>query len=1329
MRRTLFSNLSLRKRLVCLGLVAIALGCISIWMNSLWDRAAPKETAEQLARHYPALYTIFVLAASSDNQVIAGGYGDGTIRLWNSGTLSQIQECKGQKGRILALVLSPDGKTLFSSAMDHTVRAWNWVEGKEINQFSWPEGDALSLALSPDGKILAGAGGEQYNFGKVRAIHLWNTEDGQEIRQLIGHHQNILALAFSPNGRTLASASGDRTVRLWDTATGQEIKQLGLYGNWVGLLAFSPDGQTVAAGLEYDPLHLWNAQTGIEVGRVNDHPPAVASVRFSQDGAFLAYVNADRKIGLWEVDSGRPIRQFTHQGGVNSFVFSRDGKKLISAGGFSPDIKKLISTRPDILISDLSQPAPFAPLSQEDLEKLWSDLAGDNAGRAFDAGAILAANPGLVLPFMDRHLHAVPPIDDKQIAQWIINLDNDVLETREMAARDLERIGRRAGPLLQQTFAGQPSAEVKSRAKNLLEKLDQLVIQGEKLRDVRAVRVLEWIDTPQSREILKRLANGERQARLTVVAQTSLNLLEKASSTPQVLAEEKQNPPAELSPAPFHQISDDPFQPGVLISRLGSPYWITDTPVNFVAFGPDDKIVSAGGEIFVWHRNTGQQFIRFGRYPQGISAFSLSRYGNFLACSAHDPVIHLWDPTTGKEVRQFRTANREVQCLAFSPNETILVSGGDLNLLEIWSVAEGRLIKRVIGHDGGCTSIVFSPDGKTIASGGGDHKVRLWDAASGEELRELGVYMGKRDAIAFSPDGNFLATEGLPYAVDLREVTSGKEIRKFKGGSSNIRSLHFSPTGKMLAALFDKWNTVMEWNVETGKVGTPCSQPFPLESFVYSRGGVLMATASRDHTVRIWDASRWKEAPLKGVNEASLTAITFSPDDTVVTAAGRFNSIRSWDVASGKEVPRPQQTPGWHRSVTFSSDGKLGASIRASGQGEVWDVATGKVIFTIGKSGDSIHGLALFPDGKTVAASYYNEVRFWDLATEKQLPGPNEQTKATPTLMVFCPDGKRVIWPDITQGLALRDALSGKEMEWLDKRPSPFRPVVFSPNGKTLITSGEGVRIWELATLQERCNLTLNDRLFEAGCLAVSPDGRMLATSDMGINLWDLATGREIGRIVGHPLGETSLVFSHDSRRLASGSDKQGCLVWDLQAMARSHIAPPPMPSPQDLEQLWKEVATPDAPKAFKAIGQLVSYSDVTTVFLGKRLRPAPAIDPVRISRLISDLDADEFTVREKAAAELEQLGEWVKPNLRAALQGNPSLEMKAQIINLLDKTPRVTVPPEHLRDLRALEILEFIGTNEAKLVLENLAKGALQAKLTQDAKSALTRFSKKPNS
>lgn len=126
-----------------------------------------------------------------------------------------------------------------------------------------------------------------------------------------------------------------------------------------------------------------------------------------------------------------------------------------------------------------------------------------------------------------------------------------------------------------------------------------------------------------------------------------------------------------------------------------------------------------------------------------------------------------------------------------------------------------------------------------------------------------------------------------------------------------------------------------------------------------------------------------------------------------------------------------------------------------------------------------------------------------------------------------------------------------------------------------------------------------------------------------------------------------------------------------------------------------------------------------------KYLRPVDAVDEKRLARLLGDLDSDDFTVRQKATAELEKLGERAIPSYRKALASKPSLETRRRVDDLLDKAQRAwwDVSGERLRSLRAVEALELAGTEEARDVLKTLAAGASGTRLTEEAKAALQRL------
>jgi hypothetical protein len=110
------------------------------------------------------------------------------------------------------------------------------------------------------------------------------------------------------------------------------------------------------------------------------------------------------------------------------------------------------------------------------------------------------------------------------------------------------------------------------------------------------------------------------------------------------------------------------------------------------------------------------------------------------------------------------------------------------------------------------------------------------------------------------------------------------------------------------------------------------------------------------------------------------------------------------------------------------------------------------------------------------------------------------------------------------------------------------------------------------------------------------------------------------------------------------------------------------------------------------------------------------------------DLDTNQFAVRESAKQELEKLGEIAAPACRKALEQKPSVEARRRLEALLEKQSREWQNPssERLRTLRAVEVLEHIGTPEARQVLETLAKGAPEARLTQEAAESLQRLSRR---
>jgi hypothetical protein len=246
----------------------------------------------------------------------------------------------------------------------------------------------------------------------------------------------------------------------------------------------------------------------------------------------------------------------------------------------------------------------------------------------------------------------------------------------------------------------------------------------------------------------------------------------------------------------------------------------------------------------------------------------------------------------------------------------------------------------------------------------------------------------------------------------------------------------------------------------------------------------------------------------------------------------------------------------------------------------------------------------------------------------------------------------------------------------------------------------------------------------EIHCLACSPDGKTLASGeDVGrVHLWEVETMARRGRFTGHRDGIHGVAFSPDGRRLVSASVNTTLLVWDVTGQRGSPLR---ALTGKELRGLWDDLGDEDAVKAHAALWkQALAPGGVK--LLKERLRPVSAVDGERVARLIRDLDDDNFKVRVKATEELEGMGGAVAGRLRKVLRLRCSAEVRWRVEYLLERLDRAM--PEMLRRLRALEALEHAGTAEARGVLQALAKGEPEARLTREAKDALRRLANRPS-
>jgi hypothetical protein len=244
--------------------------------------------------------------------------------------------------------------------------------------------------------------------------------------------------------------------------------------------------------------------------------------------------------------------------------------------------------------------------------------------------------------------------------------------------------------------------------------------------------------------------------------------------------------------------------------------------------------------------------------------------------------------------------------------------------------------------------------------------------------------------------------------------------------------------------------------------------------------------------------------------------------------------------------------------------------------------------------------------------------------------------------------------------------------------------------------------------------------------LAVSPDHRLVAFGLHGesdIRIWEVASATERARLKGHREVVSALAFSPDGKLLASGSADTTILIWDLNRpfhLQKPHSA---VPTEKELAAHWDMLADPEAARADAAIWALVYAPAQSVPFLQKHLHPVESLPEAQVQKLIADLDSDNFGTRQKALLKLELLHEGAEPALQAALTGKLGVEGHLRVQRLLKKIRQPMANARLVQARRALEVLERIGTQEAKQLLQTLAKGDSQARLTQEAQACLRRL------
>ncbi len=246
----------------------------------------------------------------------------------------------------------------------------------------------------------------------------------------------------------------------------------------------------------------------------------------SPDGRTLYLSSDTSEVRVFEVATGKLRRMlYGHAGCVRSLAMAPDGRHLLSG---SDDAFALLW---DTTLTGAAKPRK-EPLTVAGADALWVALAGMEAQPAYTAMADLAAAPDRAVELLRRELKpALAGPTDAELDRLFADLDRDDFTTREKASDRLAEFGESAVPGVRQRLAKVASAEIRKRALEFLHRFDPATLRPDRLRQLRAIELLEGIATPAARDVLSDLATGAAEAPLTREAAAALERLRRQGGT------------------------------------------------------------------------------------------------------------------------------------------------------------------------------------------------------------------------------------------------------------------------------------------------------------------------------------------------------------------------------------------------------------------------------------------------------------------------------------------------------------------------------------------------------------------------------------------------------------------------------------------------------------------------------------------------------------------------------------------------------------------------------------------------------------------------------
>jgi WD40 repeat protein len=456
-------------------------------------------------------------------------------------------------------------------------------------------------------------------------------------------------------------------------------------------------------------------------------------------------------------------------------------------------------------------------------------------------------------------------------------------------------------------------------------------------------------------------------------------------------------------------------------------------------------------------------------------------------------------------------------------------------------------------------NLVFSPDRRYLASAN-DNDIVLHEAETGRFVRRFVGHTDSPLGMLFFPDGKTLVSSGKDGTVRFWRVATGKEIGR-RPMRRSAGALALSGDGKTLAV--SRSGSVSLWDVETRRLlrelldcpGEPTSLGFSGEGRILAVACCKKVAPDQwEGCVLLYDTTSAKLLHKPLIVRDQVHGVSFLPRGKTLLA-WTAKAAHALDGSTGKVIRTIKPNLDQFSGVALSPDGTTLATAEYSegderSQVRLHDLATGRSRDAFPRDRSPWRHLAFSADGKRLAGLLrdswtHNKIRVWDLTAGKEV-GRKEGHEEGILSVAVTPDGEFVATAGKDGTMRLWESATGRQVALLQGKDF-FSRVAFAPDGKTLaVSSGykaPSLRLLRIPDLKEVRRFDFGGRTSRT--LLFTPDGRKLVAEDGEVRAWDVRTGRQLLRIEGDIPGLGARVaLTPDGRGLIAANHTFA--RWDL---------------------------------------------------------------------------------------------------------------------------------------------------------------------------------------